>query len=83
MDARKIQIGLLEGKSNFVMDVKGVLDVLEGNLQTLIPVAENTSLEQKFSYTKNLADVNQTDSSALLIQTDNMTQKTLETVFFN
>ncbi|KAG5896995.1 hypothetical protein JTB14_018510 [Gonioctena quinquepunctata] len=90
MEASKVQIGLLEGKSNWstwkyelcilLRGVKGELEVLEGKLQAPKPLVENASQEEKSRYDKNLADFNQADSSALLILTVNMTRKTLEKV---
>ncbi|KAG5883724.1 hypothetical protein JTB14_024225 [Gonioctena quinquepunctata] len=90
MEASKVQIGLLEGKSNWstwkyklcilLRGVKGGLEVLEGKLQAPKPLVENASQEEKSRYDKNLADFNQADSSALLILTVNMTKETFEKV---
>ncbi|KAG5891736.1 hypothetical protein JTB14_000339 [Gonioctena quinquepunctata] len=90
MEASKVQIGLLEGKSNWstwkyklcilLRGVRGGLEVLEGKLQAPKPLVENASQEEKSRYDKNLADFNQADSSALLILTVNMTKETLEKV---
>ncbi|KAG5897458.1 hypothetical protein JTB14_002719 [Gonioctena quinquepunctata] len=57
MEASKVQIGLLEGKSNrstwkyklciLLRGVKGGLEVLEGKLQAPKPLVENASQEEK------------------------------------
>ncbi|KAG5876527.1 hypothetical protein JTB14_027360 [Gonioctena quinquepunctata] len=62
MEASKVQIGLLEGKSNWstwkyklcilLRGVKGGLEVLEGKLQAPKPLVENASQEEKSSYVK-------------------------------
>ncbi|KAG5862531.1 hypothetical protein JTB14_022768 [Gonioctena quinquepunctata] len=63
MEASKVQIGLLEGKSNWstwkyklcilLRGVKGGLEVLEGKLQAPKPLCgNNTSQEEKSSYVK-------------------------------
>ncbi|KAG5878937.1 hypothetical protein JTB14_005990 [Gonioctena quinquepunctata] len=90
MEASKVQIGLLKGKSNWstwkyklcilLRGVRGGLEVLEGKLQAPKPLVENASQDEKSRYDKNLADFNQADSSALLILTVNMTKETLEKV---
>ncbi|KAG5868267.1 hypothetical protein JTB14_028506 [Gonioctena quinquepunctata] len=66
MEASKVQIGLLEGKSNWstwkyklcilLRGVRGGLEVLEGKLQAPKPLVANASQEQKSSYVKQADD---------------------------
>lgn len=90
MDASKVQIGLLEGKSNWstwkyklcilLRGIKGGLEVIEGKLEAPKPLTEDATSVEKSKYEKDLSDFNQADSNTLLVLTLNMTQETLEKV---
>ncbi|KAG5866674.1 hypothetical protein JTB14_029643 [Gonioctena quinquepunctata] len=89
MEASKVQIGLLEGKSNWstwkfklcilLRGVKGGLEVSEGKLQAKALVG-NASQEEKSGYEKHLADFNLAYRSAPLILMVNMTKEIVEKV---
>lgn len=90
MEASKIQIGLLEGKSNWstckhkvcilLRSIPDPMDVIEGRLTSpLLPTSEE-SQEDKTTNEKYLTNFTKVDSSVLLIPTINMTQGTLQKV---
>lgn len=90
MDASKVHIGLLEGKSNWstwkykicilFRSIPNAVDVVEGKLVSPLPLTENATNEQKDKYETNVKSYTQADSNALLILTINMTQETLQKV---
>lgn len=90
MDASKVQIGLLEGKSNWstwkyklcilLRGIKGGLEVIEGKLEAPKSLPEDATTDDKQRYEKDLSGFNQADTNALLVLTLNMTQETLEKV---
>ncbi|XP_074029249.1 uncharacterized protein [Leptinotarsa decemlineata] len=86
MDATKIQIRLLEGKSNWsslkyntilLRSIQGGTEVVEGKLTLPEPLPENATQTQRTKYEKKLKYFNQADNNALLVLTVNIAQETL------
>lgn len=89
-DAHRVQIGLLEGKSNWVTwkykimillrGISGAIDLLEGKLVKPKPLAQNESTDDKKKYTDSLLEYTKADTNTLLILTTNITEETLTKV---
>lgn len=91
MDAtRIINVGLLEGKSNWstwkykiyvcLRGIPGALDVIEGRLVEPSPVGDEANAEQKVSYEAAKENFRKADSNALIVLTTNMTEETLKKI---
>lgn len=84
---RTVNIGLLEGKSNwttwkykmsiYLRGVPGTIDAIEGRLVKPKAPAADASAEAQTTYKNALEHFNKVDSCALLILTTNMSEETL------
>lgn len=91
MDSTRIvNVGLLEGKSNWstwkykiyicLRGVPGALNVIEGRLVAPLVLAEDATAQQKASYETAMDTFNKADSNALIVLTTNMTEETLKKI---
>lgn len=87
---RIINIGLLEGKSNWstwkykaaicLRGISGALDVVNGKLIKPEPIGDDVTAEQRAVYKRELESFLKADSNALIVLTTNMTEETLKKV---
>lgn len=87
---RIVNIGLLEGKSNWttwkykasicLRGIPGALDIVEGKTEKPVDPGANAKPEEKVAYKTALESFLKIDSYALLILTTNMTEQTVEKI---
>lgn len=91
MDSTRIlNVGLLEGKSNWdtwrykinicLRGISGALDIVEGRLVKPKPIADNATLEEKTAHETAIDSYYKAESNALIVLTNNMTEETLKKI---
>lgn len=87
---RIINVGLLEGKSNWnswkykisicLRGIPGALDVIEGNLVTPSMPSRSATADERAAYDVAVEKFNRADCSALTVLSTNMTEETLQKI---
>ena len=90
MDPVKMQIGLLQGRANWLTwkykmrillkSIPGGLEVVDGNLCKPRSIGESVASEVKAQYEEELAKYTKADCSALIVLMTNMTEDVLKNI---